>query len=210
MENKRFNKNVFSQRLQELMKDNNDTIYSLGEYLGLSPSMISYYTSAIHMPKIPTVEKIARKYSVDPVWLMGAVGIEKYLKNKPEFKTVPILGTVAAGLPILCEEYIEGYECVPVNTKIDFCLKIKGDSMINARIYNGDVVYVRQQATVGNGEIAVVIIDGAEATLKRVYQYNDSIVLRSENPAYKEMVFTKKDFKNIIIAGKCMFVKFKV
>ena len=88
--------------------------------------------------------------------------------------------------------------------KSDFALKCKGDSMIGARIYDGDIVFVRKQETVENGEIAVVAIED-EATLKRFYKYNDLIVLRAENPAYKDMVFSPSDHKQIRILGKAVW-----
>jgi repressor LexA len=110
----------------------------------------------------------------------------------------------------LALENIIGYEYIPVNVKADFCLKVKGDSMINARINNGDIVFIRQQPDIENGEIAAVIVDGEEATLKKVYKYPGTITLRPENPNYQEMVFDKKSFKSINIIGKCVAVKFSL
>lgn len=83
------------------------------------------------------------------------------------------------GIPILAEENIEEYVNCPKSIRADFALTCKGDSMINARIFDGDVVYIRQQKTVNNGEIAAVMIEG-EATLKRVRLFQDHIVLEPE------------------------------
>ena len=161
-----FNKVIFAARLSALMADRNDTIYTLGEYLHLSPSSISKYT------------------------------------NGPKGKRIPILGTIAAGAPILAEQHIESYMYVSNNCDFDFCLKVKGDSMMNARILDGDCVFIRIQSDVENGEIAAVLVDGENATLKRVHKMNGAILLRSENPNYPDMVFQKKDHREVCIIGK--------
>ena len=205
-----FNKDKFSKRLLELMVDNNDTTYSLGEYLHLSNASISRYTTGHMAPKVPTVQAIAEKYGVNPAWLMGTEGTDKYTdKARPDVKRIPIIGTIAAGVPILAHENIEGYEVVPENASVDFCLRVKGDSMIGARIMDGDLVYIRKQSTVDDGEIAAVIIDD-EATLKRFYKFNGSVLLRSENPNYPEQRYTKKDMKQILILGKAIFFRSEV
>ncbi len=116
---------------------------------------------------------------------------------------MPILGRIAAGLPILAQENIEGYMPSDNNTEADFCLRIKGDSMINARIYDGDIVYIKEQPIVENGEIAAVLINDS-ATLKRVYKINDTIQLRAENPKYKPMNFTIDNCDEFRILGKAI------
>ena len=88
----------------------------------------------------------------------------------PPTKKLPLLGTIACGEPILAEENIEEYIDVDEEVKADFVLRCKGQSMIEARIFDGDLVYIHQQADVENGEIAAVLIDN-EATLKKVYKY---------------------------------------
>jgi len=205
-----FNKELFGKRLAELMTDNNDTTYSLGEYLHLSNATISRYTTGEIAPKIPTIQAIAEKYRVDPLWLMGIEGVEKYPESNPHPKKIPVVGMVAAGTPILAQENIEGYEYVPEEMNADFCLRVKGDSMIGARIMDGDLVFIRKQPDVENGEIAVVIIDNEEATLKRIYKLNGSIILRAENPAYKDHVFLKKDMKQVSIIGKAIYFRSEV
>jgi len=198
-----FNKELFGNRLLETMRDNNDTTYSLAEYLHLSPSAISRYTTGDIAPKIPTVQAIADKYGIRPSWLMGIEGESKYPQSEEKAKKIPIVGTIAAGLPLLAQENIEGFEYVPENLDVDFCLKVKGDSMMNARILDGDLVFIRKQQEVENGEIAAVLIDG-DATLKRFYQINGMVMLRSENPNYPEMIYTKKDMKEVSILGKAV------
>ncbi len=88
----------------------------------------------------------------------------------------------------------------PENICADFAMRCKGDSMINARIYDGDIVYIHRQPTVGNGQIAAVLVDG-EATLKRVYIYDDHIIFESANPQYKPLIYWNDDMENICILG---------
>jgi repressor LexA len=198
-----FNKELFGNRLLESMRDNNDTTYSLAEYLHLSPSAISRYTTGDMAPKIPTVQAIAGKYGIRPSWLMGIEGESKYPQTEEKAKKIPIVGTIAAGLPLLAQENIQGFEYVPENLDVDFCLRVKGDSMMNARILDRDLVFIRKQQEVENGEIAAVLID-QDATLKRFYNINGMVILRSENPNYPEMIYTKKDMKEVSILGKAV------
>lgn len=121
----------------------------------------------------------------------------------PATYTVPLLGTIACGEPILAAENIEDNVEVPENIHADFALRCKGDSMINARIHDGDIVYIRQQPAVNNGEIAAVLI-GDEATLKRVYVYEDHVVLQPENPAYEPLVYFGETMSTVRILGKAV------
>ncbi|MCO1599876.1 LexA family protein [Desulfosporosinus nitroreducens] len=202
MQSKTFDQNKFAERLMQLMSDNNDTIYSLAEFLHLSPSAISRYTSATMTPKILTIEAISAKYGVSPAWLMGA-DVDKYPETVKLSKQIPVMGTIAAGQPILARQNIESFEYVPEDANVDFCLRVKGDSMTGARILDGDVVFIRQQPDVETGEIAAVMIDG-EATLKRVYKINGTVILRPENPNYQDQVYSKKDMKDVVILGKAI------
>lgn len=118
---------------------------------------------------------------------------------------IPLLGDIACGQPIFASEDRESYVEVGTDIRADFCLKAKGDSMINARILSGDIVFIRQQPMVENGEIAAVII-GDEATLKRVY-YNQSegkLILQAENPAYAPLVYIGTELDRVKILGKAI------
>lgn len=121
----------------------------------------------------------------------------------PQMRKVPLIGSIACGAPILAEEHIEEYIDIPKHISADFALTCKGDSMINARIFDGDIVYIRQQDTVDNGEIAAVLID-TEATLKRVQLFEDHISLEPENPQYRPLVYWGEDMNNVRILGKAM------
>ena len=123
----------------------------------------------------------------------------------PEMRKIPLIGSIACGQPILAQEHIEEYIDIPKHIKADFALTCKGDSMINARIYNGDIVYVRTQSTVETGEIAAVLIDN-EATLKRFYHYPEKnmLILKAENPKYEDFIFLGPEIQNLRILGKAV------
>lgn len=118
---------------------------------------------------------------------------------------VPVLGSVACGKPIFADEHLECYVDSINDTHSDFALWAKGDSMINARIYDGDLVFVRQQEQVENGEIAVVLIDD-EATLKRVFydEKKATLTLVAENPKYPPFIYQGEELENIKILGKAV------
>ena len=118
---------------------------------------------------------------------------------------VPVLGSVACGKPIFADEHLECYVDSINDTHSDFALWAKGDSMINARIYDGDLVFVRQQEQVENGEIAVVLIDD-EATLKRVFydEKKATLTLVAENPKYAPFIYQGEELENIRIIGKAV------
>lgn len=121
----------------------------------------------------------------------------------PNMKKIPLVGTIACGAPVLAVENIEELVNIPENIAADFALRCRGDSMINARIFDGDLVYIHQQPDVENGEIAAVIID-EEATLKRVYKYHNRLELRPENPLFPVYNFEGAELKNIRIIGKAV------
>ena len=117
----------------------------------------------------------------------------------------PFLGEIACGKPITANEERELYVEAGANIHADFCLRAKGDSMIGARIYDGDIVFIRKQEMVDNGEIAAVIIND-EATLKRVNYYPEKnlLILKAENSKYEDLVYTGEQLEHIIILGKAV------
>lgn len=122
-----------------------------------------------------------------------------------ETKKFPMLGEIACGEPIFADENKESYIEAGTDIHADFCLKAKGDSMINARILDGDIVFIKKQSMVDNGEIAAVIIEN-EATLKRVYYYPDKnkLILNPENPQYEPLVYIGEELNEIRILGKAV------
>jgi len=201
-----------TERLKEIRESTGLNQKQFAEMFGVNPTTYNRYESGEigNMPR-SLIGAISKKYNINPSWLMGYESVTKYfIRTKVNTKSVPIYGTIAAGVPILASEDLFGYEEVPETSHIDFCLRVKGDSMIGARILDGDLVYIRQQPDVENGEIAAVLIDNEEATLKRVYKINGSIILRSENPAYQDLVFNKKETRDIKIIGKAIMFKSEV
>ena len=121
----------------------------------------------------------------------------------PKMKKIPLIGSIACGEPITAEQNIEKMVDVPENIRCDFSLTCHGDSMVDAGIHDKDVVYIRIQPEVENGEIAAVRIDG-EATLKRVYYNPDTLTLMPANPAYAPMVYTGSQLEEVHIEGKAV------
>lgn len=121
----------------------------------------------------------------------------------PAMRKIPLVGSIACGTPILAAENIEGDVDIPEHIHADFALRCKGDSMINARIYDGDIVYIRRQDTVEHGQIAAVLIND-EATLKRVHLFDDHIVLEAENPQYRPRTFWGEEMNSLRILGKAV------
>ena len=130
-------------------------------------------------------------------WRDGLRNADDVLPVAP--RRVPLLGEIAAGVPIYAEETLEGAEC-DAAMHCDFALRVHGDSMIGARIRDGDIVFIRRQDDVDDGQIAAVIVDD-EATLKRVYHVKNGLQLLSENPKYPPMVFTLEEYGSIRILG---------
>ena len=121
----------------------------------------------------------------------------------PKMKKIPLIGAIACGEPITAEQNIEKMVDVPENIRCDFSLTCHGDSMVDAGIHDKDVVYIRIQPEVENGEIAAVRIDG-EATLKRVYYNPGTLTLMPANPAYAPMVYTGSQLEEVHIEGKAV------
>lgn len=153
------------------------------------------------------VEKLALILGTTPAYLMGWEEPIEELKIdnifRIEKRSIPLLGNVACGEPIFASESFDAYVTVGTNIQADFCLRAQGDSMINARILDGDIVFVRKQEMVNDGEIAVVLI-GDEATIKRVYYDREEgqLSLVPENPKYKVMRYHGEELNQIRILGK--------
>jgi len=179
---------------------------AFAELVDVQAPNISRYENGTMGVSLRKVRQISRKLGINPGWLIGW-DVNKYpLPDKPT-KMVPVLGMIAAGAPITASENIEGYECLYDNENADFCLRVRGDSMIGARIYDGDIVFIRRQDTVEHRDIAAVLVDGEDATLKRVYYVDGAVILHSENPQYPDRVFSKKEATEIKILGKAIALK---
>ncbi len=164
------------------------------------------------------IKKIAEILQVSPISLLGwederpacddlSVLSERYDNILPvKLKRFPLLGEIACGEPVFADEDKESYVMADMDIHADFCLRAKGDSMINARIFDGDLVFVRKMPIVDNGDIAAVIIED-EATLKRVYydRENNLLQLVAENPRYKPFVYRGEELDHVRILGKAVY-----
>lgn len=200
----------FKENLRSRRKELRLTLEDIAQAVGTTRQTIQKYESG-RVSNIPPdkIEKIAEALKTTPTYLMGwaeerdALLAYENIGPAPNFVRRPRLGNIACGLPILAQENIEEYDLVPEDIQCDFTLTCKGDSMINARILDGDIVYIRRQEQVENGEIAAVLID-EEATLKRVFWEDGQLVLMPENPRYRPMVFAGAKLKEVRILGKAM------
>lgn len=197
----------FAKRLTNLLAERGESCRSVGDAVHLSAGTISRYcNNLIDKPKMAVVRMLAEHFRVSPEWLMGYEAPEQQAAHAGlmpvEQRRIPLLGQIAAGQPITANEEHDCYVEADAE-RADFCLRVKGDSMIGARIFDGDTVFIHAQPDVEDGEIAVVLIDD-EATLKRVYKMGDRVILRAENPAYPPMEFHKSDGKTLRILGKAI------
>ena len=217
---------TLAQKLAALRKNAGLNMSELAEKVGVSRSLISKYEKGERMPGREVLILLSDFYGVSVDALLGtgvsqSVGFAKngnidskkgdsfdYAKYgflPIETKKIPFLGEVACGEPIFTEQGVESYIATGTEIQADFALRAKGDSMIGARIMDGDIVFVRSQPTVENGEIAVVLI-GDEATLKRVFYYpaQQKLVLNAENPRFEPFVFIGAELETVKILGKAI------
>ena len=166
------------------------TLEELSKLVGVSaPTIQRYESGEIKNVRRDKISKLAKALNVSPAYLMGweDENSDPILENIPgiitpvKLKKIPILGTIACGNPILAEENYDGYFMIDENLPYsDFVLRAKGDSMIDANIHEGDLVFFRKQNDVDNGTIAAVLIED-EATLKRVNKSNGTLILQPWN-----------------------------
>lgn len=184
----------------------------VAEKLFISQQAYAKYETGAAKPNPDMLLKIAELFNVSVDYLVGMTDerpvftpdVHKDLR--PVYtRRFRLLGDVACGEPIYSPEDYDAYVDASAEIKADFCLTAKGDSMINARIYEGDIVFIRQQSIVDNGQIAAVVIDG-ELMLKRWYFYPEQrkLVLNSENPAYEPYVFVDEELDHIQCLGRAV------
>lgn len=203
----------FKDRLNQALRSKNMSAAELSRISKVNEGAISQYRKGVYKATQENLDRLAKTLGVSVAWLMGYDVSENSSKVDvfsipgiepiPKMKKVPRLGTIACGEPILAEQNIDGYDLIEETIKCDFTLKCKGDSMINARIFDGDTVYIRQQSDVDDGEIAAILINN-EATLKKVFKTSDKLVLRACNPMYDDLVYTNSELENIRILGKAV------
>ena len=205
---------VLNDNIKKARLSADKTLEDVANLVGVTRQTVQKYESGV-ISNIPSdkIELLAKALDVTPAYLMGwedekpaKDDIYQYDNIYPiELKKFPLLGEIACGEPVFATEDRKSYVLAGSDIKADFCLKAKGDSMINARIMNGDIVFIRKQPMVENGEIAAVIIDD-EATLKRVTYFKDKnmLILKPENPKYSDLVYIKEELNSIRILGKAV------
>lgn len=208
---------TLGQKIKMLRESKGISQDELGKILGTNKQSIYKYENGIvtNIP-IDKIKIMAEFFNVSPAYIMGwedkphddkKVNVFSSISNIHPYKNkkVPLLGEIACGQPIYTNESRDAFVLSDESLDVDFCLTCKGDSMINARIFDGDIVFIKQQPTVDNGEIAAVVIDD-EATLKRVYYYKkeNKLILQAENPAYAPLVYIGEELDHINILGKAV------
>lgn len=176
---------------------------------------ISQYLAGRSSPGQTKLFLLGKALHVNELWLMGydvdpaprvsetAVDLVESVVRRIQTKKFPMLGEIACGEPITANQEYETFVEATASLNADFCVTAKGDSMIMARIFDGDVVFIKEQPTVNNGEIAAVVIEN-DVTLKRVYLYENRIELRPENPTYPVLNYEGEQLNSIRILGKAV------
>lgn len=195
------------EKIKTLREKNGLTLEQVGNAVGVGKStVLKWENGVISNMRKDKIADLAKVLNTTPAYLMGWTD-EIQVDNlfRIETRRFPLLGNIACGTPIFASENKELYVEAGSNIEADFCLRAKGDSMIGARIYDGDIVFIKQQEMVDDGEIAAVLIED-EATLKRV-QYNpdtNELLLFAENPKYRTMRYVGEELNHIRILGKAV------
>lgn len=204
--------NDLGRNLKEYRKIKDLTQQELAQLTNLSRSYIAGLERNAYNPSLSTLQAIAQVLSVSVDVLLGndvdPNKLSNYIGPVVENKKIPIIGSVKCGVNGLAYEYLEGYVFVDDSLTGDVTAFVcKGDSMKDIGISEGDIAIVRRQCTIENGELAVVIINGEEGTLKRVRYHDNVMILEAANPAYPPRIFSGKDMNVVKIFGKVIQVR---
>lgn len=209
--NDRNSKAILAKNIRHYMELNHKTRNELCEALGVKYTTLTDWVNGKTYPRIDKIELIADYFGIEKSDL-----VEDRPKLPPDAipytprptVSIPIVGVVNCGTPLLAEDNIEGYHETSTDDittgETYFWLRAMGDSMANIGIHEGDLLLIRQQNDVDSGDIAVVSINGDDATLKRVIKKENAIVLQPENPAYEMKIFVGKEMEDVHIRGRLM------
>lgn len=207
---------MFGDILRKLREEAGMSQEQLGSVLGVSKSTIGMYEQGKREPKNAVLKKIALVFNVTVDYLLGCnqleemekCTLEKFGISRPEYEKFPVLGKISCGMPVLCVEENDIFVDSSADIRADFCLTASGNSMINARIFDGDTIFIRHQSMVNNGEIAAVIVNDDEVTLKRFYYYPErgEVILQPENPTHHPQVYSGDSLNHIRVIGKAVAV----
>ena len=193
----------FGDKLKSLRIKRGLTQEELAEILGTSKQVISRYENNLRSPKVDVVQDYAEKLNVSVMYFSdNSIPAAENIIPMPKMRKIPLVGTIACGTPILAVENIEDQVDIPEHIHADFALRCKGDSMIDADIQDGDIVYIRLQDEVVPGQIAAVLVED-EATLKRFY-YDEAagvVTLVPANSAMPPQVYHGETLNHIKILG---------
>lgn len=199
-------------RIYDLCERHDIKITALEAKLDFGRGSIGKLKTHGAMPAADRLQKIASFFHVSTDYLI--TGKEPHLDipdniYKVDKQKIPLLGKIACGKPIYANEDRESYVMAGTEIKADFCLIASGDSMINARINDGDIIFVQKQDIVENGDIAAVIVNNDEVTLKRFYyfyyyQEKALLILKPDNPAYPDLIFQNEELNHVHVLGKAI------
>lgn len=195
-------------RIKSAREDLKLTKRELAKRIGVHESSINKYEKGLVDIPLSKISELSRVLNVTEAYLMGWEDEQKLQGLK-----IPVLGTVAAGIPISAVEDILDYEEVPQSWENQgefFALKIKGDSM-EPRMESGDVVIVKQQSDANSGDTVIVLVNGDDATCKKLQKTDNGIMLVSTNPKYPPMFYSTEDIqtKPVVILGKVVELRQK-
>ena len=195
---------TFSKNLKYYLKIRNKTQLDLAKAIGVSNTTINNYVKGYNTPRMDKLDKICNYLRIERSDLLNTSTSEE--KKTTSALKIPVLGNVAAGIPISAVEDILDYEEVPISWQNQgefFALRIKGDSM-EPRMESGDVVIVKQQSDANSGDTVIALVNGDDATCKKLEKTDNGIMLVSTNAKYPPMFFSKEDIVNkpVVILGK--------
>ncbi|MFR1104046.1 MAG: LexA family protein [Acutalibacteraceae bacterium] len=200
---------TIGKRIKQLRMRNNLSQAELGKIAGVTDKAVSTWEQDQKIPRMGAIEKMALYFGVTKSYIIDGVDdgtrdfeptIPPGFEPLPEMQLIPLVGEIACGMPITAEENLDGYVEAPKGRHIDFALTCKGESMVDAGISDGDVVFVRKQPTVENGQIAAVRVNG-EATVKRVYINGNAMILQPANINFLPQTYAISELDDVAIEG---------
>lgn len=204
-------KQIMAKNIRYFMEQNGKSRNDMCKALNVKYTTLTDWVNGKTYPRIDRIEQIAAYFNIEKSALLeehSSIPADAIPYQKRPTLPIPIVGTVSCGTPLLAEDNIEGYHDTSrqdlTTGEIYFWLRAKGDSMINVGIHEGDLLLIRQQNDVDSGDIAVVSINGDDATLKRIIKKDNAIILQPENPVYDTKIFVGEETSSVTIRGRLM------
>lgn len=206
---------IRTKRLRNVFEKSGLTQTEVCEKTGINKGALSSYLSGRYFPKQKTIDKLSKVFNVSINYLMGFEPEHSQRVDAPDLtgitnisfpasRPIPILGDICAGEGTWCEENFEGHFFIDSSVKADFCVRVRGNSMIDAGIFNGDLAFIKKTYDYKDGNIyAVRINSDCEAVLKKVFWQDDTIILNPCNAEYKPIV---TDSEGVSVVGECIGV----